>query len=293
MLKKKAGSDPESTLRLAYNSLFSHEDVSDEQISQAWDQIADKWADRYSEHGDMNREFIIDPAIFRIIGTINNLSILDAGCGGGYLSRLLAKKGAHVTGVDISKRFIEIARQKENQNSLGVTYHVGSLSNLLMCQNESFDLIVSNVVLADVKDLKKAIKEFARVLKPNGKLVFSDLHPCFATAPVHGWAKVPQDSDRTEDWIFWKMDKYFDRSVEAWRYHDWPQVYGFHRPLSDYMNLLFENGFVVTDFEEPIPSTKAVKEHFRDFSDGERIPWFLVIGAKKDKPVSDAKKEKI
>lgn len=281
MRKKNAGSDPANTLH-GYNSHFSHANISEEQTSQAWDRLADKWNERYSEHGDMNREFIIDPAIFRIIGSVKNLLVLDAGCGAGYLSRLLAKKGAQVVGVDISKRFIKIARQKEKRKPLGITYHAASLSNLSMLRNESFDLIVSNIVLADVKDLEKAIEELARILKPNGKLVFSNMHPCFASAPVHGWVRVPQDSNRNEDWIYWKVDKYFDRSVETWQfYDDWPQAYGFHRPLTDYMNALFKNGFVITDFDEPVPNKRAVKEHHRQLMDGERIPWFLIIGAQK------------
>jgi len=281
MRETKIGLDRENSLRPAYVSSFSHENISEKQVAEAWDRIANRWDERYSEHGDMNREFIIDPAIFRVIGSVKDLAVLDAGCGGGYLSRLLMKRGAHVVGVDVSKKFIEIARQKEEQNPLGIIYHVGSVSNLSMLQDESFDLIVSNIVLADVKDFQKAIHEFARVLRPDRKLVFSNMHPCFSSAPVNGWVRVPPDSDRMEDWVYWKVDQYFERSVETWRFHDWPQAYGFHRPLSDYMNALFKNGFVVTDFEEPVPTKKTVREHRRQLSDGERIPWFLIIGAKK------------
>lgn len=281
MGKEKAGSDGETVLRLAYSSSSQVDIPSEEQVSQAWDRIADKWVDRYNEHGDMNREFIIDPVIFRLIGSIKDLSVLDAGCGGGYLSRLLAKKSARVVGIDISKRFIEIARQKEKQDPLGITYQVASLSDLSALQNESFDLIVSNIVLADVRDLDKAIEELGRVLRAGGRFVFSTMHPCFSSSPVHGWVRVPRDSDRLEDWVYWKVDRYFDRSVETWRFYDWPVSYGFHRPMSDYMNALIKNGFVITDFEEPIPAKKDVKEHFRELADGLRIPWFLVIGAQK------------
>ena len=82
--------------------------VSEKQISQAWDKFAHKWSDRYTEYGDMNRQYIIDPVIFRLLGSVKDLSILDAGCGNGYLCRLLARKGAKMVGVDISKRFIQI-----------------------------------------------------------------------------------------------------------------------------------------------------------------------------------------
>ena len=256
--------------------------ISEEEIPKAWDKVADRWCSRYSEYGDSNREFVIDPVIFRILGSVKDLFILDAGCGNGYLCRLLAKRGAKVFGVDISKRFIEIARQKEKEDPLGIRYYVGSLCDLKMFRNEVLDVVVSNLALMDVYDLEKTVRDLYRVLKKGGRLVFSIMHPCFSSPPVHGWVRVPQDSDRKEDWIYFKVDRYFDRCVEVWQFRDWPPLYSFHRPLSDYVKALIKNGFVITDFEEPVPSKKVLEEYYREFGDEyDRIPWFLIIGAKK------------
>jgi len=46
---------------------------------------------------------------------------------------------------------------------------------------------------------------------------------------------------------------------------------------------LIDNWFVLTDFEEPVPTKKGIEEHYRELNDGERIAWFLVIGAVKTK----------
>ncbi|KPV64676.1 MAG: hypothetical protein AOA65_0892 [Candidatus Bathyarchaeota archaeon BA1] len=159
-----------------------------------------------------------------MLDSVNGLRVLDAGCGNGYLCRLLAKRGAKVTGIDISRRYIEIAKKREEESPLGVDYHVGSVCNLVMFPDEGFDAVVSNMVLMDVHDLDKAMKEFHRVLKSEGRLVFSIMHPCFSSAPVHGWVRKPADSDRKEDWLFWKVDRYFDRSVEIWQYFDHPPL---------------------------------------------------------------------
>jgi len=59
--------------------------VSERQIARAWDRGAEFWSRRYTEFGDINREFVIDPAIFRMLGSVHGLRILDAGCGNGYL----------------------------------------------------------------------------------------------------------------------------------------------------------------------------------------------------------------
>lgn len=284
MQKKREGLDPETKAKAAAVTYvqFKKGIVSEKQISQAWDTLADRWSDGYTEYGDMNRRYIIDPAIFRLIGSVKGLSILDAGCGNGYLCRLLTKKGAKVVGVDISKKFIEIARQKEREAPLGIVYYSGTLRRLTMFQDETFDMVISNLALMDVLDLEKAIKEIHRVLNKDGKLVFSIMHPCFSSAPVHGWVRIPQDSQRKEDWVYWKVDRYFDRSMETWQYLDWPPTYSFHRPLSDYVKMLIRNGFSITEFEEPVPTKKAMEEHYRELgNECDRIPWFLIVGANK------------
>jgi SAM-dependent methyltransferase len=284
MQKKYIGLDNEDKLSMgATINIALRKAVTERRTAQAWDELADRWSSHYTVRGDKNRQYVVDPAIFRIIGSVEGSSILDAGCGNGYLCRLLAKRGAKPVGVDISERFIEIAKQKEAKKPLGIAYHVGSLSNLFMLQDEAFDLVISNLVLMDVRHLAKAIKELHRILKKEGKLIFSIMHPCFSSPPVYGWVRKPIDSQRKEDWLYWKVDRYFDRIMEIWQFNDdWPKAYSFHRPLSDYVKLLIENGFAITDFEEPTPTRKIMREHYRQFgNECDRIPWFLVIGARK------------
>lgn len=289
MWEKRCGIDIEVELPKATSIEALPETVIPEKkVARAWNKLADSWSKRYTERGDINRQYVIDPTLLRLMSPVKTRSILDAGCGNGYLSRQLARKGAKVVGVDISRRFIELAKQKEKENPLGIKYYVGSICHLSMFKDETFDIIVSNIVLMDVSGLDKAIGEFRRVMKRNGKLVFSVMHPCFSSPTVCGWVRKPEDSQRKEDWLYWKVDGYFDRSPQIWRYYDWPPAYSFHRPLSDYVKLLIENDFIITEFEEPIPSKKAIREHYREFgNECERIPWFLVVEAKKQSTSGD------
>jgi len=285
MLTAKRGLSDEKDLS-KYGAIrqFFPEDyvVTDEMVGEAWDRVADLWFGGYSEFGDVNRQYVIDPAILRILGPVKGRRILDAGCGNGYLCRLLTKKGAEMVGVDVSNRSIELAKGFEKEKPLVIEYHVGSICNLSMCEDGTFDVVVSNLVLQDLQGVDKAVKELRRVLKPEGKLVFSIMHPCFSSPPVHGWVRKPIDSQRKEDWLYWRVDRYFDRSIEEWRYFDFLPTYSFHRPLSDYVEVLIKNGFTITDFEEPVPTAKAIEEHYREFgNDSDRIPWFLIIGATK------------
>jgi len=166
MQKKHTGLDDEDKLSMSATiNIPLRKAVTEKRTAQAWDELADRLSSHYTVRGDRNRQYVVDPAIFRIIGSVEGSSILDAGCGNGYLCRLLAKRGAKPVGVDISKRFIEIAKQKEARTPLGITYHVGSLSNLSMLQDEAFDLVISNLVLMDVRHLARAVKDLQRVLK--------------------------------------------------------------------------------------------------------------------------------
>lgn len=189
-----------------------------------------------------------------------------------------------MTGMDVAKSAIEMAEAEESARPRGIEYYVGSVCNLSMFRDEMFDAVVSNIVLSGLQDLDKAVAEVHRVLKTGGRFVFSIMHPCFTTPPVHGWVKSPLDSDRAEDWLYWKVDRYFERAVEEWQMGELPALYSFHRPLSDYLKTLMKEGFILTDFEEPLPGMKDVEEHHRQLSDCRRIAWFLVMGAIKATP---------
>ena len=285
MRRNRTGLSQEDIIDPRFTSSFIPEKnnhVTDREIAQQWNGIAEKWVAGYTEHGDINREYVIDPTILRILGNVRNKRILDAGCGAGYLCRKLARRGAKVTGVDLSNKLIEIARSKEKEQPLGISYCSGNLSNLGILSSSTFDVVISNMALMDTSNLKKAIEEISRVLKNHGKLVFSISHPCFASSYKNEWEKQPPDSERNEDRLYRKIDRYFDRGRVVWSMSRFPPVSTFHRTLSDYINLLLSNKFVITHFEEPVPDHEAMEEHPRDFADDyDRIPLFLIIGAKK------------
>jgi SAM-dependent methyltransferase len=66
------------------------------------------------------------PPLLDLLGDIAGRQVLDAGCGEGYLARALAARGAHVTGIDLSPRLIELARARDPGGR--IDYQVGDLS---------------------------------------------------------------------------------------------------------------------------------------------------------------------
>lgn len=100
--------------------------------------------------------------------------ILDIGCGSGYLALELAREGFEVTGVDISKKCIEVAnRTAENEKLKGkLEYFVGDHNDLQFINK--FDIILSSGFIHHLKDLRKFVENASKILKKGGILVWHE-----------------------------------------------------------------------------------------------------------------------
>lgn len=114
--------------------------------------------------------------IIQLIGNVKGKNILDVGCGTGRYTVTLAKKGAEVHGIDISKGMLRVARKKSKR--LGIKYRIVSMLKIPY-RNNVFDIVISNLALDHVKNYKKALSEMLRVCNPKGKIVISTMHPDF------------------------------------------------------------------------------------------------------------------
>ncbi len=103
---------------------------------------------------------------------INELNILDIGCGGGLVCEELAKTGANVTGIDADKNAINIAKQHAKQSNLNITYKHGDAADL----NEKFDVVIALEIIEHVKDINAFIKICAERLNDDGLLIISTLN---------------------------------------------------------------------------------------------------------------------
>ena len=195
------------------------------------------------------------------IGNVSGLNVLDAGCGEGFLSRILAARGAHVTGMDIAPRLIEIARARDPEGR--ITYTVANLSEPQSAYRERFDLIASHLVLNDVFDYQGFLTTLGTMAKPGGRLVIVFNNPYSYVVRKH-------------------TSNYFD-SGSAFPYRgmtkEGVKVHFYHRTLSEYLDACLAAGFQLQRLVDlPTPEHTLNNPIIETLlPQGYQFPYFMIL----------------
>src|SRR5687768_8502138 len=126
----------------------------------------DRWAVVY-DHDANPLPALEEPYVRKAVGDPRGLAVLDLGCGTGRHAVWLAGAGAVVTAVDFSEGMLEEARRKSA--GAAVRFIVHDLHEPLPFPGETFDLVVSGLVLEHLRDLDAFFGEARRVLRPRGR----------------------------------------------------------------------------------------------------------------------------
>lgn len=110
-----------------------------------------------------------------IVPTFAGRRVVDVGCGAGFMAEALARRGAHVVGVDPSLAALTQARAHASELRLAIEYRPG-VGEALPLASESCDLAVCVDVLEHVADVDRLLAEVARVLVPGGLLLFDTIN---------------------------------------------------------------------------------------------------------------------
>jgi 2-polyprenyl-6-hydroxyphenyl methylase / 3-demethylubiquinone-9 3-methyltransferase len=106
---------------------------------------------------------------------IENISILDVGCGGGLTAEPLARLGAKVTGIDGAESLIKIARAHADMEKLTVDYRHGHTGDLLK-DKKRYDVVLALEVIEHVTDTDQFVDEISKLVVPHGLVIFSTLN---------------------------------------------------------------------------------------------------------------------
>ena len=221
---------------------------------EAWDANAAVWDARMGDEGNDFFNILCWPVVASFLDPQPDQHILDIACGNGLTSRRLALLGANVTAFDFSTELIKLASVRSNPDSR-IRYHVIDATDesaLRALGEHSFDSALCNMALFDMADLEPLFRALPKLLKPKGVFVFSLTHPAFNNAStVHVLEEVDDEGDIKTVYSV-KTSRYmtpFQAKGLALRNQPTPQMY-FERPLQYYLNLGFQNGFVMDAFAE-------------------------------------------
>ncbi len=244
--------------------------MSSGSTSDTYARNADFWVKIIREGLDRYRTELTDQAVLDAVGDVEGLDVLDAGCGEGYMSRLLAERGARAAGVDVSDSLIGYARTHAEADRLGTRYTVASLENLPY-DHDSFDVAVCNHVLSDVSDPGAALLELGRVLRPGGRLVILMLHPCFYTAHAE------RDASGTIPVGTYFSDRAVDQPFVVAGIESPDEVHMNFRSLESYTSMIFNAGFSIVGLAEPHPTYDMLEDRW--WQNNFKRPLFLLLVA--------------
>src|SRR5829696_6678203 len=140
-------------------------DLTNADIINAYSNIPQEVIEGFGDEGDLTRQYLLNPALFGLLGDVRETPILDAGCGQGYLARMLARRGARVSGLEPSDGFYRYAVQREQTEQLGIQYIQADLSTWEP-PTSTFQTVIANMVLMDIPNYEPALRNCVLVLQP-------------------------------------------------------------------------------------------------------------------------------
>ncbi len=207
-------------------------------------------------------KYVEKPAMFSLLPDLKNKKVLCIGVGTGQEAYDLKTKGAEVIGVDISEGMITQARK----NFPDIDFQIQDMSSLEF-EDNTFDFIYSSLAFHYAEDLLDLFKGIAKVLKHDGKLLFSTTHPVFdSSVEFYEDKKRYHIIGHVKDTETKEVKTFGDYFKEEKRTQDWGNnfIVNFnHRTISTWINSLVGSGFEIKKVVEPRPLDEA-KELFSE-----------------------------
>lgn len=253
-------------------------------INTSWENVAD-WYDKMLEEKDNTyQKSVILPNILRLTDIKKGEFVLDLACGNGFFAREFSKKGAKVTGIDISPELIEIAKKNSPKE---IEYFISPADNIAHIKEKSVDKIAVILAIQNIENISGVFTECNRVLKNGGKLFLVMNHPVFRIPQRSSWG-----FDEKNKIQYRRVDEYASESKIKIKMHPGnnrgESTISFHRPLQIYFKMLKKNSFCVNGLEEWISNKKSRPGPRSASEDKARkeFPLFLFIEAEKMKTTS-------
>ena len=216
-----------------------------------WDAMADEWVESGRAAWSSNEPYwgiwrIPESELHLLPDDLAGMDAIELGCGTGYVSAWLARRGAKPVGIDNSPKQLETARAFQQEFGLDFPLLLGNAESVPL-PSASFDLAISEYGAAIWADPNRWIPEAARLLRPGGRLVFVTN----GTLIMLTMPDLETDGPATERMI---------RPYFGMHRFEWPDSDGveFHLGYGDWIRLLRASDFEVEDLVEFRPPESAI-----------------------------------
>ena len=228
-------------------------------VDDAYRELADTYTAQEADPYCADFEF---PATTALIPDVDGKRVLDAGCGHGRYAEWLLDRGADVVAVDSNGEMLDRARERIGDRA--ELYQADITAPLDFADANEFDGVVSGLSLHYVQDWRDPFTEFARILRPNGFLVFSAQHPI-------------------DEYVAFEAENYFEteRQVMTWSVPGGEvDVPFYRRPFAEVINPLVESGFRIDELVEPTPMPSFEEKKPGSYEKRLKYPTFQCVRAR-------------
>ena len=248
--------------------------------------IYNKFGKQYQDTRDkksINRvyyEYLELPNMIKAAGKIKNKKLLDIECGARIHIKKYLKKGAIVSGLDISRTMLDLAKERVPS----VQFKLGSI-NKIPFDSSYFDIITASLIIDYINNLDKAFKEVARVLKKGGLFYYSN-ESMFSTARgfyedknvfVRGIGHYK--NKKTGKIVF--FGDAFQEGLVKWDMLPGMDMYTYHKTFRTQLKSLINAGFELIDLIDCKPTYEFKKRNLIQHERFSKLPLFAIFVARK------------
>jgi len=215
-----------------------------------WDGYSDEYQERHGGQladsgGDAWGTYQIPEADLQVLGDVGGRDILEFGCGAAQWSIALARRGARMVGLDVSRRQLDHARRLMAEAGLDFPLLEGSAEEVPL-PDASFDIVFCDHGAMTFADPYRTVPEAARLLRSGGLFAFSHHSPI---ETIH-WALGEETVGEKLAIDYFGMH-HFNDGEESY----------FQLPYGEWIRLFRSNGFIVEDLIEPRPPEGATSSY--------------------------------
>ena len=227
--------------------------------------------------GHYYHQNLIIPYLENLIKKEKISSVLDLGCGQGFLAKTVFKN-CDYCGIDISPSLIKKAKNSAKKAS----FFTADATADLPINSKQFDCACFILSLQNMPNPESAIKNASKHLKKHGKLILILNHPCFRIPQKTSW-----QIDEDQRLQYRKIDSYMSPLKIPIRVNPGKQeksqiLYSYHYPLSSYSKWLYDNKFSIERLDELVSDKTSTGAKARMENKARKeFPLFLAVSAKK------------